>query len=114
MRELPRRRCPMGAASPWSMRARGSRTASKTHKGRSSRMPRSPRWPPTRCESISWIRRAEFLRPPAGRAGVTRQVGGPPALLAGGVEDFGPILAKLLGLDGGALFEVPQDVGAGP
>src|ERR1035437_5410359 len=53
-----------------------------------------------------------FLRTPAGRAGVARQVGGPPALLAGGVEDFGPILAELLGLDGGALFEVPQDVGA--
>src|SRR5271157_88232 len=112
MLELPRRPCRMGAASRWWMRARGSKTASRPRKGRSSRMPKSPRWPPTRCESTSWIRRAEFLRTAAGRAGVARQVGGPPALLAGGVEDFGPILVELLGFGGGALFEVPQDMGA--
>jgi len=75
----------------------------------------APRTEPTaalRAERPRSNRAKRLLRPPAGGAGVARQVGGPPALLTGGVEDFGPILAELLGLGGGALIEEAQDAGA--
>ena len=67
---------------------------------------------PTHGHGSPSHRAKRSLRPPAGGAGVAGQVGGPPALLAGDVEDFRPVLAELLGLGGGALFQEVQDVGA--